>query len=78
MNLSKEEEKVIREYIASVDRIVSKYVPKTVPGETEFFNMVQYLERRERLLNLLSPTEKRTKWKQVDLEEAIANEKKGK
>lgn len=77
MKLKQEEEKLIREYVAAVDKVIQKWVPNTVPGSANYRMLVNYANLRAKIITkLLSSVEEKTKYKQIDLEEAIESEKK--
>lgn len=78
MKLKDEDQDLIRKYISVVDGIVAKYVPSTVPGIHQYNQMMTYMDLRKRISTLFARTEweKSSKWRQIDLEEAINNEKK--
>lgn len=72
-------DEALREFVICVDRIVKKWVPNTVPGEENYRLMIKYQALKEALIHDLFPSiePKRKKWRQMDLEEAIKNEKDG-
>lgn len=80
MKLKPEDQDLIRKYVAVVDFLIGKYVPPTVAGENMYNKMITYLDLRKKISHLFSAKdwEKTSKWRQIDLEEAIANEKSGK
>lgn len=79
MKLKENEEKLIKEYIASVDGVINRYVPSTVAGQEEYARMIKYANLRARMLvTFFSPIQKGKKYRQIDLEEAINNEKQKK
>lgn len=79
MKLKAEEEKLIRQYVAAVDKVVHKWVPSTVPGGANYKMMVDYANLRAKIIiHLLSPIQKKLKYRQIDIEEAIRNEKQKK
>lgn len=78
MRLSKETAELIRAYVNAVDKIIHKYVPNTVPGRKSYEEMVSYAKARAAIIVqvLGGRKEKKSRWRQIDLEEAIKEEKK--
>lgn len=75
-----EESNLLRAYINAVDEIVHKYVPNTVSGAVSYSQLIKYANLRAKVIvQLLGPIqEKKGKYRQIDLEEAITAEKGGK
>lgn len=79
MNLSEIEQSTIRNYINTVDKVVLKFVPNPVPGNHLYNLMMNYQLVRNKVINILIPSsedETKSKYKQIDLEEAIKQQKK--
>lgn len=78
MKLSSEEEKVLKEYMITVDEIIKRYVPSTVPGQIAYYKMIRYLDLSNKLevfINPSTPSLRKSKFRQIDLEEQIREEK---
>lgn len=77
MPLNDEEKKILIKYIASVSKIINKYIPDTVPGNKNYFKLVEYARCRAQVIVELvdGRKKKKSKWKQTDLEDAIKAEK---
>lgn len=78
MKLNTDGQDIIRKYVAIVDSIVNQFVPNTVPGEATYNKMMTYLYLRKKIARLFSGEDwdKSSKWRQMTLDEGIANAKK--
>lgn len=76
MKLKAEEEKLLRQFIAASDDLLGAARSRILGPEDLRNRHLKYVDLKQQLINLLnSSTERESKWKQIDLEEAIKNEK---